>query len=120
MSISPTAQRQLRSRIRRPHDSRYSAATCSPDLPRMSLACIAITSGYDNRRRRGRPLGGSLGCGKPDGSCVTVENLAKMTVPGGLIQRGTLGYGSRPGRPARNDPSAAREPKGAVGVWTEE
>src|ERR1700687_338757 len=57
MSISPAAQRQLRSKIRRPHDSRYSAAACSPDLPSTSLARIAITSGSDDRRNQGRPAG---------------------------------------------------------------
>jgi hypothetical protein len=40
-----------------------------------------------------------------DGAEVTVENQPEMSEPGGLIQRGTLG---------------SREPKGAVGDWTEE
>src|SRR6266568_2399589 len=65
MSISPTAQRQLRSRIRSPRDSRYSAAACSPDLPSLSLACIAITSGSDDRGYLGRPQGAISSCGKP-------------------------------------------------------
>jgi hypothetical protein len=77
MSISPAAQRQLRSRIRRPHDFRYSAAACSPDLPSMSLACIAITSGSDDRGNRERPQGANSSCGKPGRSFALVETRAR-------------------------------------------
>src|SRR6266704_444191 len=38
MSISPSAHRQFRSSIRRPARCRYSTASCSPCLPRTSLA----------------------------------------------------------------------------------
>jgi hypothetical protein len=77
MSISPAAQRQLRSRIRNPHDSRYSAAACSPDLPSMSLACIAITSGSDDRGDRGRVQAAISSCGKPGRSFALVETQAR-------------------------------------------
>src|ERR1700750_40956 len=78
MSISPVAQRQLRSRIRRPHDYRYSAAACSPDLPSTSLACIAITSGFDIRRKRGGLHDGIGGCGKPARRPALVDRHAEI------------------------------------------
>jgi hypothetical protein len=43
MSISPSEQRQLRSRIVRPASVRYAAAICSPNRPTASLTRIPVT-----------------------------------------------------------------------------
>src|SRR6201995_1687725 len=95
MSISPSAQRQLRAMMRNPWPARYSAAACSPRWPRSAVARMVTTSGFHDRRGGRRAAWTAGGCGQRRGGRPGVENEGGNV--GGAWSTGGGGKCSRTG-----------------------
>src|ERR1039457_5746013 len=111
MSISPSAHRQLRSRIRNPARSRYCAANCSPRLPKSYLEFKGHHLHLRPWRRRRGPATRLLSRWTPELNGRSVEGR------GPYCRWPVLGCGGDPALVPRGPISGGEEdPHGAEGT----